>query len=255
MSPAATACAAKCTACWLEPHIRFKDTPGTSTGSVDSNTASRAGLAPCSPASVTVPSMTSSILCGSMPARASKPSITCASKASGLYSRNAPPRRPKGVRTASMITASAMSVFLRLRAPPNRSSGITAEPDRALLHAFENDRNTSRRDHPFQPVVAILAHHLPAFQHGAQIGHFLQHGLHLRPHFRHAVALVHTLEPGEQLRSLRRQVTEPRRTVQIGDHAKIAPAERIAVEPWAIDELPVEPRLQLLDIFFAVSHQ
>ena len=88
--------------------MRFSETPETVSGSFDSNTARRAGFAPCSPASVTVPSMTSSTLDGSMPTRSSKPSIVCASRLSGRTSRRAPPLRPNGVRTASMITASLM---------------------------------------------------------------------------------------------------------------------------------------------------
>src|SRR6266850_1061949 len=106
MSPAATACAAKCTACWLEPHMRFNETPGTFTGNPESSTASRAGLAPCSPASVTVPSITSSIFCGSICDRLMSPSSACASNLSGRCSRSAPPRLPNGVRTASIITDS-----------------------------------------------------------------------------------------------------------------------------------------------------
>src|SRR5262245_2911122 len=108
MSPAATAWAAKWTACWLEPHMRLSVTAGTCTGKPARSTPSLPTLAPCSSTCVTVPVMTSSIFAGSIRTRSASPWRTWASRRSGRVSRKAPPRRPNGVRTASRMTVSGM---------------------------------------------------------------------------------------------------------------------------------------------------
>lgn len=77
-SPAAMAWAAKWTACWLEPHMRFKLTAGTSLGSLERSTPSRPTFAPCSPTWVTHPVTTSPMRPGSMPVRSKRASRTLA---------------------------------------------------------------------------------------------------------------------------------------------------------------------------------
>src|ERR671916_1405012 len=113
MSPAAMACEAKWTACWLEPHILLRVTAGTVTGKPASMTASRPTLAPCSPAWVTVPFTTSSIFSTSIPVRSTRPLRVWASRASGRTSRKAPSLRANGVRTASRMTGWGMGTLLR----------------------------------------------------------------------------------------------------------------------------------------------
>src|SRR5919202_2606442 len=88
--------------------MRFRETAGTVVGKPASITPRRPILAPCSPAWVTVPFMTSSIFSGSIPERSMRPWRAWASRASGRVSRKTPPLRPKGVRTASRITGSLM---------------------------------------------------------------------------------------------------------------------------------------------------
>jgi hypothetical protein len=109
---AAMACEAKWTACWLEPHMRLRLTAGTVTGKPASITPSLPTFAPCSPAWVTVPFITSSIFSASNPARCKSPSSVCARRASGRTSRKAPPLLANGVRTASRIIGSLISVTI-----------------------------------------------------------------------------------------------------------------------------------------------
>src|SRR5512134_331383 len=88
--------------------MRLSETAGTVLGKPASSTASRPMFAPCSPAWVTVPQTTSSIRAGSIPARDATPCSACARRESGRESRNAPPRRPNGVRSAARMTGTAM---------------------------------------------------------------------------------------------------------------------------------------------------
>src|ERR687889_1296439 len=114
MSPTPTAWEAKCAACWLEPHMRLRLTAGTVTGKPASITPSLPTFAPCSPAWVTVPFITSSIFSASNPARCKSPSRVRARRASGRTSRKAPPLLANGVRTASRIIGSLISVTIYL---------------------------------------------------------------------------------------------------------------------------------------------
>ena len=58
--PLSTAWAAKCTACWDEPHCRSTVTPGTSSGSPAASQAVRAMSPACGPMVSTQPNTTSS---------------------------------------------------------------------------------------------------------------------------------------------------------------------------------------------------
>src|SRR5215470_17045495 len=126
------ACAAKCTACWLEPHMRLRETAGTETGNPASNAPRRPTFAPCSPDWVTVPQITSSIRAGSSPARAATPLSACASSESGRVSRNAPPRLANGVRSAATMTGSDMDAARRAR----RTCRARAPHSASLLRAL-----------------------------------------------------------------------------------------------------------------------
>src|SRR5215470_2805058 len=131
------ACAAKCTACWLEPHMRLRETAGTETGNPASSAPRRPTFAPCSPAWVTVPQITSSIRAGSSPARDATPLSACASSESGRVSRNAPPRLANGVRIAATMTGSDMDAARRTRragrvCPPHSASLLRAPGLRVL---------------------------------------------------------------------------------------------------------------------------
>ena len=59
--PAITPCAAKCAACWLEPHCRSIVVAGTRSSKPAASTACRAMFIVCSPTWLTQPSSTSSI--------------------------------------------------------------------------------------------------------------------------------------------------------------------------------------------------
>src|SRR5262249_24253283 len=118
------------------------------------------------------------------------------------------------------------------------------EPNGALLQSFRNDLDAARGDHPFQPVIPVLAHDLPALQQVREVGHLVQYRLHLHPDLRDALALVHAIEPRRELRAFGRQVAVARGTVQVGNDAQVAPSKRIAVEPGLVAELAIQPALQ-----------
>ena len=104
-APAITPWAAKCAACCEDPHWRSTVVPGTLSGHPAAKTALRAIFVDCSPACITQPMTTSSIIPGSMPVRSIKAFIVSATKSTGCQSFNFPFRRPRGVRIASTITA------------------------------------------------------------------------------------------------------------------------------------------------------
>ena len=67
----------------------------------------------CGPMLSTLPKMTSSTAPGSIPVRSTSALMECAPRSAGWTCESPPPRRPTGVRTASMMYASAMvSVLL-----------------------------------------------------------------------------------------------------------------------------------------------
>ena len=108
MVPDITACAAKCRACWEEPHWRSTEVPGTLSGRREASTALRAILPDCSPAWPTQPMITSSIKAGSAPVRSTSASSTCAARSAGCQPDSLPPLRPPRWRTAATMYASAM---------------------------------------------------------------------------------------------------------------------------------------------------
>ena len=81
--PLSTACAAKCTACWDEPHCRSTVTPGTASGRPAASQAVRAMSPACGPTVSTQPNTTSSTAAGSAWARASRAVMTCAPRSAG----------------------------------------------------------------------------------------------------------------------------------------------------------------------------
>ena len=64
--PLSTAWAAKCTACWDEPHCRSTVTPGTASGRPAASQAVRAMSPACGPTVSTQPKTTSSTASGSV---------------------------------------------------------------------------------------------------------------------------------------------------------------------------------------------
>ena len=98
--PDSTACAAKCSACWDEPHCRSTVTPGTLSGSPADSHACRAMSSDCGPIWETQPMITSSTAAASMPVRATSSRSTCAARSTGLSFASPPFRLPTGVRTA-----------------------------------------------------------------------------------------------------------------------------------------------------------
>ena len=106
--PLSTACAAKCTACWDEPHCRSTVTPGTASGRPAASQAVRAMSPACGPTVSTQPNTTSSTAPGSAWVRASSAVMTCAPRSAGCAPARPPPRRVTGVRTASIMKASGI---------------------------------------------------------------------------------------------------------------------------------------------------
>ena len=101
--PLITACAAKCTACWDEPHWRSIVVPGTSSGSPAASHAVRAMSPACGPMVSRHPKMTSSIAAGSTPTRSSSEVSANPPRSAGCTWLRLPPRLPTGVRTVSMM--------------------------------------------------------------------------------------------------------------------------------------------------------
>ncbi len=110
-APLITPIAAKFTACKPLPQKRLSDTPDTCSGHPAARTALRAMLPPCSPTWLTTPTTTSSTSSRSMPPRSASRFSVCASSSWGWIPVSDPfpffPR-PRGVRTASMMYASAI---------------------------------------------------------------------------------------------------------------------------------------------------
>ena len=106
--PLMTACAAKCTACWDEPHWRSIVVPGTSSGSPAASQAVRAMSPAWGPMVSTQPKITSSTALGSTPVRSINALSEWAPRSAGWTWASPPPRRPTGARTASTMYASAM---------------------------------------------------------------------------------------------------------------------------------------------------
>src|SRR5450759_4022592 len=149
--PEITPAAAKCAACWEEPHWRSSVVPGTASGQPAASTALRPTLAACSPVWLTTPQITSSTRAGSIPVRSTSAVSTWAERSTGCQSFSAPLRFPVGVRTASTITASRMvvpsaQVPSRVRrGRPAPTSGQLCGPD-----AYRHDDQHRRGDHPRQ---------------------------------------------------------------------------------------------------------
>ncbi len=107
-APAITPCAAKCAACWDDPHWRSTDVPTTVSGKPAASAALRPMLTAWSPTCMTQPMITSSTIAGSMPVRSTSAWMLCAARSTGWVSLSLPLRRPSGLRTASTMTAVAM---------------------------------------------------------------------------------------------------------------------------------------------------
>ncbi len=109
-APEMTPCAAKCTACWEEPHWRSTVVAGTDSGKPAERTAYRVVFMACSPTWSTVPPITSSISAGSTPERSTSVRRVWARSSTGWTWASEPFGLPLpiGVRTASTMTASRM---------------------------------------------------------------------------------------------------------------------------------------------------
>ena len=101
--PDITPWAAKCTACWEDPHCRSIVTPGTWSGRPATSHAERATSPACEPIVSQQPRITSSTAPGSTPVRRTSAAIECAARSAEWTPASAPPRLPTGVRTASMM--------------------------------------------------------------------------------------------------------------------------------------------------------
>ena len=107
--PDITAWAAKCTACWDDPHCRSTVTPGTLSGRPADSQAFLAMSKVCGPICETHPMITSSTAAGSIPVRSTSPRRTCAPRSTGWTPDRDPFRLPIAVRTAPAMNASAIT--------------------------------------------------------------------------------------------------------------------------------------------------
>ncbi len=128
MAPDATAWAAKCTACWAEPHWRSTVVPGTVSG----NPAARAALRPmfmaCSPTVMVQPKITSSTRAGSRSLRATSACRGWAARSTACHPERRPFFFPTGVRTTSTITALAMGPLWPIGHGCRKSGGVSDFP-------------------------------------------------------------------------------------------------------------------------------
>jgi hypothetical protein len=81
--PEISLAAAKCTACWEDPHCRSTVVPGTDSGQLADGTAVRATSNVCSPTWLTQPQATSSTTAGSIPVLTGSASRTWADRSAG----------------------------------------------------------------------------------------------------------------------------------------------------------------------------
>src|SRR5579862_1760237 len=146
-APAITPCAAKCAACWDEPHWRSTVVPTVDSGKPAASAALRATLMPCSPTCMTQQMITSSTSAGSTSLRSTSAFSTCAARSTGCWSLSLPLRRPRGVRRASTITA------LGIPASKFRDeAGLFRELDRAVKSGAGPETRQARR---------VLLEHFP----------------------------------------------------------------------------------------------
>ena len=101
--PLMTACAAKCTACWLDPHCRSMVVPGTSSGNPAASQAGAGDVAGLR--ADRVDAAEDDVLDGRRIhwLRSTTVVITCAPRSAGCTRLSPPPRLPTGVRTASTM--------------------------------------------------------------------------------------------------------------------------------------------------------
>src|SRR4051794_7878946 len=185
--PAISPAAAKCTDCCEDPHCRSTVTPVTVSGQPAVSAAVRAMSKVCSPTCETQPQMTSSTTPGSTPARSTSALSTCADRSAVCTPDNPPLRLPTGVRTASTITASRMSLTsphdgVTARTPSRHgqiaaasvtdvstsaAEGVGPRPEQRLLHE-------ARRQHA---VGGVQRPGVPA----ATGGHRARHQVHEHP--------------------------------------------------------------------------
>src|ERR1700710_637393 len=109
--PHITACTAKSSACWLDPHARFTVVPGMCSGQPAASTEYRPMLLDWSPTWETQPQITSSTTSGSTPVRSASSLSTSADRSAACCSDNPPLRLPTGVRTAPTMTVSRIALF------------------------------------------------------------------------------------------------------------------------------------------------
>ena len=127
MLPDITAWAAKCRACWDDPHCRSTVVPGTDSGRDEASTALRATFVACWPTWLTQPMITSSTWAGSAWLRRTSSSSTWAARSAGCQPESFPPRLPPAVRVAATMYACAMD----MSPVPVFLGGMVARPARA----------------------------------------------------------------------------------------------------------------------------
>ena len=98
--PDSTAWAAKCNACWEDPHWRSMVVPGTRSGSPAESTVIRPMFDAWGPTCPTQPHSTSSIASGETPVRSTRARSTAAPRSAGCTPARVPPRLPTADRTA-----------------------------------------------------------------------------------------------------------------------------------------------------------
>src|SRR5690606_3953109 len=162
-SPARIAWNAEFTAWRPEPHRRFTVWPGTLTGRPASRPAIRATFRLSSPGWLAQPRMTSSTRAGSMPVRSTSARITVAARSSGRTAASAPPWRPIGVRTASMIQASRI---MRGRTG-GRNRGAAPRPASAQVDPYALDLGVQLER--VEPELATLARLLVTTERGRRV--------------------------------------------------------------------------------------
>ena len=100
--------AAKCTACWEDPHWRSIVVAGTDSGQPAASTALRPTLSDCSDTCMTQPMITSSTRAGSSWLRSARAFRASEARSTACQLRSFPLRFPPAVRTASTMTAVVM---------------------------------------------------------------------------------------------------------------------------------------------------
>src|SRR5260221_2806436 len=121
------------------------------------------------------------------------------------------------------------------------SAQLVGEADIVVFDAFKHHVETSRADHPFQPVVAIFALEQPTFYSARDLSHRLQRSCGSLRGLLHRWTRICALKPLAERGMLVRSDAVAPRPAPVGNYREIGPAKSGTDEPFLGSELAREP--------------